>query len=90
MWLDTITVRTSKRQVLEEELLSLLESLKNTTDAPKVSIYRKYPPASDLSIHLLWSSRSTEAEKCGIQLASDLTVFGAVDHANWLQLNNPD
>ncbi|MEZ8374959.1 hypothetical protein [Vibrio cyclitrophicus] len=90
MWLEIITVRTSKRKALEERLLSLLGPLKDTTDAPKVSIYRKDPPASDLSIHLLWSSRTAEAEKCCIQLASDLMVFGAVDHAKWLQLNNPD
>ncbi|MEF1228891.1 hypothetical protein QTO02_15470 [Vibrio fortis] len=90
MWLETITVRTSRREVLEKKLLSLLGALKSTTNDPKVSIYRKEPPMSDLSIHLLWSSRTIEAEKCGIQLASELMEFGAVDHANWLQLNNPD
>lgn len=90
MWLEIITVRTSQRKALEEKLLSMLGLLKSATYAPKVSIYKRDSPVSDLSIHLLWSSRSAEAEKCGIQLASDLMVFGAVDHANWLQLNNPD
>ena len=93
MWLETITIRTPELERLEALLPQVLEQLSNEAPDLSISVYRRYPANSDLSLHLSHASPQIQNSDHGLRLAAALSSFGTIDHALWQSVgtaNNPE
>lgn len=84
MWLEAITVRTPDLNELENEMAGLIAQLANYSFKFAVSVFRRLPGNSDLSIHLYHRQAPAKPSPEGLFVADALRDFGTVDHAIWL------
>lgn len=88
-WLEIIEIRSvgNKRAVMESQLQSLINEVKQETRQPAVKVYSHITVETDFSIYLYNDSKRTDVSgsPLGQRLASALKEFGLVNHSVWVE-----
>jgi hypothetical protein len=87
--LEIIELRTvdSHQHNSGSNLKKIIEEIHDTANKHLLKIYTRYAVESDLSIHILHSSKKIDhtGSPFGIQLAHTLKEFGLVNHSVWIE-----
>ncbi|MEM8492514.1 MAG: hypothetical protein AAF756_16985 [Pseudomonadota bacterium] len=87
MWLETITVRSSRLDAVVAYVRELTEEFEPPSPHTAVAVYLREAPTCDLSIHLLSPDQSNHSTGWTTRIAAALGEFGTVDHALWRPLD---
>ncbi len=87
MWIEAITVRTSRPGKCEEILEELAE-FRQQKDAPEPewsACYRNLEVENELSVHLAWEEEAEAPAKTGpgLLIARCFAQYGIVHHTLW-------
>ncbi len=90
-WLEIIELRSvsvgNNKEVLEQELKSLIEELNKETEQRAIKVYSRVVVGSDFSIHMFHDSKEADinGSPLGLQLVSALKEYGLINHSVWVE-----
>ncbi|GEM_PF-346942 len=86
-WLEIIHLRSHSTKERNEAMTAFQNLLppEGNAAAENIVLFQNRHIGNDLSIHIVWPSRGTDAAKSplGLQLAAAFSEFGQINHSVW-------
>ena len=85
-WMEMIRIRTdpSRRNGVEHQIMAHLEEIRQSQDAPRVTVRRHLSVANDLMVVLQWPVAPDAAgSSLAFSLCREFEAYGLVDHTVW-------